>query len=450
MTSTYTANQGIEKPDTGDQSGTWGGTVNTNMDIIDRAISGVGSLTLTGSTTTLTTTDGSLTDGMYRVLVLGDGGDLGSDNTITLSPNDQDKLYLVYNNLSANRNAIFSQGTGANATVSNGATAWIYADGAGSGAAVRAAMISTEISDQDGDTKIQVEEGGDDDDTIRFDIAGAEDFVMSANKFEVQTGSNIDMNGTELILDADGDTSITADTDDQIDIRIAGADDFQFTANTFTVPSGSTLEIASGGTIANSGTATGFGSGASAALDNLSSVAINTSLVSDTNNTDDLGTSSIAWKDLYIAGNIHIGGTGSANALDDYETGTFTPVLKFGTTNNTHASAPTSGFYTKVGPGINFSLIARMLDTISGTGSLSIEGLPFTANCPNVPMQAHATFNDYSNEDNVSTRVYDNTTVVAFNTVSNGSVGNLGAFDHTNFADGANKYTYVTGYYETD
>jgi hypothetical protein len=450
MTSTYTANQGIEKPDTGDQSGTWGGTVNTNMDIIDRAISGVGSLTLTGSTTTLTTTDGSLTDGMYRVLVLGDGGDLGSDNTITLSPNDQDKLYLVYNNLSANRNAIFSQGTGANVTVSNGATAWIYADGAGSGAAVRAAMISTEISDQDGDTKIQVEEGGDDDDTIRFDIAGAEDFVMSANKFEVQTGSNIDMNGTELILDADGDTSITADTDDQIDIRIAGADDFQFTANTFTVPSGSTLEIASGGTIANSGTATGFGSGASAALDNLSSVAINTSLVSDTNNTDDLGTSSIAWKDLYIAGNIHIGGTGSANALDDYETGTFTPVLKFGTTNNTHASAPTSGFYTKVGPGINFSLIARMLDTISGTGSLSIEGLPFTANCPNVPMQAHATFNDYSNEDNVSTRVYDNTTVVAFNTVSNGSVGNLGAFDHTNFADGANKYTYVTGYYETD
>ena len=49
------------------------------------------------------------------------------------------------------------------------------------------------------------------------------------------------MNGTELILDADGDTSITADTDDQIDIRISGADDFQFTANTFTAQSGSTI-----------------------------------------------------------------------------------------------------------------------------------------------------------------------------------------------------------------
>ena len=34
----------------------------------------------------------------------------------------------------------------------------------------------------------------------------------------------IDLNGQELILDADADTSITADTDDQIDIRIGGND----------------------------------------------------------------------------------------------------------------------------------------------------------------------------------------------------------------------------------
>jgi hypothetical protein len=199
MASTYTSNQGIEKMDTGDQSGTWGGTVNTNMDIIDRAISGVGALTLTGSTTTLTTTDGTLTDGMYRVLVLGDGGDLGSDNTITISPNDQDKAYLVYNNLSANRNAIFTQGTGANATVENGETAWIYADGGGSGAIVRTAVSSTKLLDQDADTGIRVEEGGDDDDTIRFDIAGAEDFTMTANTFNVLSGSTLDVNSGATI-----------------------------------------------------------------------------------------------------------------------------------------------------------------------------------------------------------------------------------------------------------
>ena len=213
MASTYTANQGIEKMDTGDQSGTWGGTVNTNMDIIDRAISGVGALTLTGSTTTLTTTDGTLTDGMYRVLVLGDGGDLGSDNTITLSPNDQDKAYLVYNNLSANRNAIFSQGTGANATVQNGETAWIYADGAGSGAAVRTAVSSVKITDQDGDTQIQVEEGGDDDDTIRFYIAGAEDCPLTANTFNVLSGSTLDVNSGATITNNGTSTGFGADAE---------------------------------------------------------------------------------------------------------------------------------------------------------------------------------------------------------------------------------------------
>jgi hypothetical protein len=73
------------------------------------------------------------------------------------------------------------------------------------------------------------------------------------------TPGTLDVNGQEFILDADADTSITADTDDTIDIKIAGADDFQFTANTFNILSGSTLDVNSGATIANSGTATGFG-----------------------------------------------------------------------------------------------------------------------------------------------------------------------------------------------
>ena len=61
------------------------------------------------------------------------------------------------------------------------------------------------------------------------------------------TPGTLDVNGQELILDADADTSITADTDDQIDIKIAGADDFQFTANTFTAQSGSSVVVPDGG-----------------------------------------------------------------------------------------------------------------------------------------------------------------------------------------------------------
>jgi hypothetical protein len=82
-----------------------------------------------------------------------------------------------------------------------------------------------------------------------------------AKLFEDIQAEARDLNGAELVLDADGDTSITADTDDQIDIKIAGADDFKFAANAFNVLSGSTLTVDSGATITNSGTANGFGGG---------------------------------------------------------------------------------------------------------------------------------------------------------------------------------------------
>ena len=62
-----------------------------------------------------------------------------------------------------------------------------------------------------------------------------------------------DLNGSELILDADGDTSIHASTDDQIDIKISGADDFKFSANAMNVLSGSTLTVDSGATLTVSG-----------------------------------------------------------------------------------------------------------------------------------------------------------------------------------------------------
>ena len=132
MTSSYTSNTGIEKPATGDQSGAWGDTVNVNMDIIDRVLNGVGAISLSGTTHTLTTSDGTLSDGMYRVLVL--GGSPSGTNTITVSPNDQDKVFFAKNG--SGQSVVFSQGSGANVTIANGDTKIIYCDGAGSGAAV--------------------------------------------------------------------------------------------------------------------------------------------------------------------------------------------------------------------------------------------------------------------------------------------------------------------------
>lgn len=57
------------------------------------------------------------------------------------------------------------------------------------------------------------------------------------------SGQVVDTQGEAdaIVLDADNDTTISAPTDDQIDIEIAGADDFRITANTFTALSGSTI-----------------------------------------------------------------------------------------------------------------------------------------------------------------------------------------------------------------
>tara|TARA_Y100000385_G_C13054888_1_gene621492 strand:- start:350 stop:1324 length:975 start_codon:yes stop_codon:yes gene_type:complete len=82
-----------------------------------------------------------------------------------------------------------------------------------------------------------------------LDLGTPSDSTVTSGKLSgnLVTPGTLDVNGQELILDADADTSITADTDDQIDIKIAGADDFQFTANTFTAQSGSSVVVPDGG-----------------------------------------------------------------------------------------------------------------------------------------------------------------------------------------------------------
>lgn len=134
MASTYTTNTGIEKPGSGEQSGTWGATTNTNFDIIDDALNGVISIAISGPKL-LTTSDGASDEGTHKVVVF--TGSLVSGETVTIQPNNAQKVYLVYNN--AGQTLTFSQGSGANATVLNNTFAWIYADGAGSTAAVTAA-----------------------------------------------------------------------------------------------------------------------------------------------------------------------------------------------------------------------------------------------------------------------------------------------------------------------
>ena len=224
MTSTYTANNGIEKIETGDQSGTWGETTNTNFDIIDRALNGVGSITLSGTSHTLTTTDGPLTDGMFKVLSL--AGSPTGTNTITISPNDQDKLYFGKN--ASGQSAVFSQGTGANVTIPNGGADIIFADGAGSGAAVSSLFASSVTFGSDITVGDDVLVG--DDLTLNSDSAVLGFGADTDTTLTHTDGTGLTLNSTNKLTFGDADSFIQQSSDGVL--RIDGEATIDLNAST--------------------------------------------------------------------------------------------------------------------------------------------------------------------------------------------------------------------------
>jgi hypothetical protein len=201
MASTF-SDLGIELMATGENAGTWGTKTNTNLQIVEKAIAGYVEKSIAGGaqTTTLTITDGDTTEStsVARHAVIKLTGTITGNQVVTV-PDSIEKVYIVVN------------GTTGSFTVQ-------FKTASGSGVTFGASDKSTKLLFSDG-TNI-----------VDTNFSGA-----------------TDLDGGSLTLDADADTTITADTDDQIDIAIAGADDFRFTANTFTALSGSSVVIPDGG-----------------------------------------------------------------------------------------------------------------------------------------------------------------------------------------------------------
>jgi hypothetical protein len=192
---------GIELMATGENAGTWGTKTNTNLQIVEKAVAGyVEQAVTSGGTTALTITDGDATEStsVARHAVIKLTGTITGNSIVTV-PDSIEKVYIVTNGTSGAYTVQFktASGTGITFGVSEKTTRLVYSDG--------------------------------------------------TNLIDAGFGGASDMEGRELVLDADGDTTLTADTDDQIDIKIAGADDFQFTANTFTAQSGSSIVVPEGG-----------------------------------------------------------------------------------------------------------------------------------------------------------------------------------------------------------
>jgi hypothetical protein len=96
-----------------------------------------------------------------------------------------------------------------------------------------------------------------------------------------------------------------------------------------------------------------------------------------TDNLMDIGSSSKRFKDLYLGGSVYLGGTTSANALDDYEEGTWTATLTAGTTPPTVPPTAT-GTYTKIGRVVTVNVNFTNVDVSGAVGVATITGLPFT------------------------------------------------------------------------
>jgi hypothetical protein len=143
MPSTYTTNLGIEKIATGEQSGTWGTTTNTNFDLFDQAINGLVTVTApsagsSGSPNTLPITDGAVSDGRNAFIEINDGGDLGGNVFYQLTPNNAEKILYIRNSLTT-QDLILFQGTynaSNDIVVPNGKDMLVKFSGTGAGATV--------------------------------------------------------------------------------------------------------------------------------------------------------------------------------------------------------------------------------------------------------------------------------------------------------------------------
>jgi hypothetical protein len=132
MPSTFTTNTGLEKPGDGEQAGLWGDTVNLNSDILDRSLNGVVSVSLASTSYTLTTSNGTLSEGQNVAIIF--IGTPGGTATVTIAPSTAQKTYLMLN--ATNQTVTITQGSGGNVSILAGRSAVIACDGDGATAGV--------------------------------------------------------------------------------------------------------------------------------------------------------------------------------------------------------------------------------------------------------------------------------------------------------------------------
>ena len=200
---TYVNNLRLKEIATGAESGTWGTSTNTNLELIADAF-GSGTEDISGTTHTTTVPDGSADEG--RAIYLKYTGALAANNTITLAPNTINKLWIIENattdsGSSGPYSIIINQGTtvgsGGKITIGNGKVAAIYTDGAGTdNAAVLDAFADLVVTDsfQVAGPTLTIGDAAAEDTKLLFD-GNAQDFYIglddSADDLVIGLGSTV-------------------------------------------------------------------------------------------------------------------------------------------------------------------------------------------------------------------------------------------------------------------
>jgi hypothetical protein len=123
---------------------------------------------------------------------------------------------------------------------------------------------------------------------------------------------------------------------------------------------------------------------------------INTSGGTKVDAAIDLGDPTARFKDLYLSGGAYLGGTAAANKLDDYEEGTWTPVLEGNTGQSGQTYSAQVGTYTKIGRQVTcrFKLVLTAEGTFTNAYIL-LAGLPFAlASSPQTVHMGNLYFTD--------------------------------------------------------
>jgi len=149
MASTFVNDLRLEEIGSGEQSGTWGDTTNTNLELIAEAFSfGTEAIptNVTNSVHTTTIANGATDPG--RSIFLRYTGSQNVAVTVTIGPPTVSKLWFIENATSGSSvNLIIKQGSGATVTIPAGQTKAIYSNGAGTGAAMVDAFATLNVVD---------------------------------------------------------------------------------------------------------------------------------------------------------------------------------------------------------------------------------------------------------------------------------------------------------------